>query len=127
MSDKEGVRVNPDEGEGAKFGRKQFDAVSKSKTWIGALAMAVTAIVTVWWAHKRPHSGSLFYAEIALLVMWVLVPPIWFNIDWYYWDVNPNSKLPRKEQFDDFKHSQDLARNLWVAIAGLLTVLLFKP
>jgi hypothetical protein len=81
---------------------------------LSAIAGAVTLFVLlIWkldWIPRWPVS--------ALLVLWTVVPPIWFLYEWSQW--TPPTAETFDQEFKRFKYSQDLAKILWAGIALLL-------
>ena len=59
-----------------------------------------------------------------LLVLWTIIPPAWFWAEYQLiWQTADEDK---RGDFDKFKHSQELSRNIWLAFVGLLLALYFK-
>jgi hypothetical protein len=64
--------------------------------------------------------------QLVLLVIWSLVPPVWFWFEFYFqylrhWEQNT---LPPRD-FDVFKHGQDVSAKIWIAVSSVLLVLYF--
>jgi hypothetical protein len=53
-----------------------------------------------------------------LFALWTIVPPIWFLFEWRRFGYTT------KQDFDDFKYSQELARNVWIGIGALIGILI---
>lgn len=72
--------------------------------------------------HAETHNlfGDWTLREIRGLYLgaFVIFPPIWFFFDFVL--TNPSSS-----NLDRFKHLQELARNIWLAVASVLTGLFF--
>ncbi len=84
------------------------------------LAVACIAIMLNYdWAHWNDKLG----AKLALLLAG-LAPPgyLWFEFN-VIWKNAPNDQRPPLEEFI---HSQEIARDLWIAFAGLITLLYFQ-
>jgi len=79
------------------------------------IASVLLAAGSLWFGTRGlcPESGPYVVA------FWVLVPPIFFWIDWVWFSSELNS--PTKREFA--KHTHDLARNIWIAFAGILAYL----
>src|SRR5215475_6636125 len=76
----------------------------------GAGTMLVLLIWKLDWIPRWPVS--------ALLVLWTIIPPIWFLYEWSLWTRPTNGTFD--EVFKQFKYSQGLAMTFWAAIALLL-------
>ena len=50
---------------------------------------------------------------------WTLLPPIFFWVDWTFFCDDLD-----KDELAAVKHTHDLARNIWLALIGVLVVLL---
>lgn len=98
--------------------RKYFIAYSTVIFIIIACACILIMLQYNWahWNHKLA-------AKIALLLSG-LFPPIylWFEFNWL-WKNAPNDERPPLEVI---KHSQEIARDLWIAFVGLITLLYFS-
>ena len=55
--------------------------------------------------------------------IWVLFPPIFFWIHWVWF----SDELKTQQTQDFVKHSHDLSRNIWIALAGILAYLFGIP
>jgi hypothetical protein len=55
--------------------------------------------------------------RVLFLAIWVIGPPVWFWIEYFYlfrvWG--------KADKFDEFKHGQDLSAKIWLGIVALLT------
>jgi hypothetical protein len=58
------------------------------------------------------------------LILWTVLPPVWFWVENHMiWQTaNPDER----GDFETFKHSQELSRNIWLAFVGILIALYFK-
>ena len=66
--------------------------------------------------------------KAALLLFWVLVPPVWFWFEYFFlyrYDplILPNGDA--KPDWDNFKYGQDLSAKIWLALVTALTILYF--
>lgn len=82
--------------------------------------------------HFEPKKWQRRVTGIFLL-LWTVLPPIWFWIDYFVlWkhETLPGEKHPREAheaatlRFEQFKHGQELSRNIWLAIVALLAAYL---
>jgi len=83
------------------------------------LAVAILIAATVWalvgyFLKCRPF---LLYV---LFVVWALGPPAWFAFEYFCLFRRHRAKV----DFEHFKHGQDTMAKVWVAIVGLLAILL---
>jgi hypothetical protein len=85
----------------------------------GGVASAVIAVLSVL-AGIIPTStlGPLSHDNLGKLLIgfWVIAPPVFFWVDWVAF-------LPAQADRDVAKHTHDLARNIWLALVGILAVL----
>lgn len=56
------------------------------------------------------------FAAYILVGAWAILPPIWFIYDWSNFDTT-------KGNLEHFKYSQELARNVWVALVVVLAAI----
>ena len=55
-----------------------------------------------------------------ILAAWAVLPPLWFILEyWLLFDRNRESSV----EFTAFRHSQTLARNLWLGLLAFLAAL----
>ena len=89
--------------------------------WLSLSAVGITLIVLAWayWNNKIGRSADHSVSPILALLFgsWVIVPPFWFLWEWHAWD-------PQECTFEELKYGQELARNLWIAVAAALGLLL---
>jgi hypothetical protein len=92
------------------------------RLWVSAAWVLLTAVMLVgmsyrpWWRWKLPPKNNSLMR--VLTVAWILGPPLWFIVEFgLLWD----GKHPSPE---DFKYGQELARNVWIAVAAALGALL---
>ena len=76
------------------------------------VAIVVTAGLLLAW---KCGALDIFWMKV-LLCAWAVAPPFWFLLDWHLFEYETT------EQFEEFKHSQELARNLWAGVIVLLAV-----
>jgi hypothetical protein len=53
---------------------------------------------------------------LGLAFFWSIAPPIWFLYDWC-------ATTEKEEELEKFKYSQEVSRNIWLGIVGLLIFL----
>ena len=108
------------------WGRSKIKQLRTILTCWGVFAFLVTVVVVVIGAFQHPMQNWVSVAARFLFLVWALVPPLWFILEWHYWEPDSKDTSDRKSQFDDFKYSQDLARYVWAAALVLLVTLLLK-
>jgi hypothetical protein len=81
--------------------------------FVSVVAIGVTVIWVIAW---KFCPLDIWWMRI-LLGLWMTVPPLWFLLEWTLF------KYQAKQEFDDFKHSQDLAGKLWAGVLAFLTLL----
>jgi len=90
---------------------------------------AVAALVTLFGLLRWGSDPEKHFRWLAVLwVFWVLVPPIWFLIEWAAFDCDPATKgcLDHMRSFEDLQYSQELASKVWIAGSLVLGALLKK-
>jgi hypothetical protein len=61
-----------------------------------------------------------------MLGFWLIVPPIYFWFDYFVlWRWENIQSPPLGLTLEQFKHGQDLSRNLWLALVTLLAGLVW--
>ena len=81
-----------------------------------ALAVLATIVaIAIFWSPGS--SGKPSVPLVIILGLWLVGPPIWFV--WEWWIRQPLDD----DAFARFKHSQELTRNLWLAVAAFLALL----
>ena len=78
--------------------------------------MAVALVVTVPTVIYSYTHCDLRPARV-LLLLWLLVPPLWFNFEYHFFFKHDRCK---EKCFEVFKHNQHLAGAMWVGIAASL-------
>jgi hypothetical protein len=67
-------------------------------------------------ARETGKHTPLSRAAGIIIGIWVICPPLWFFLEWAYFS--------HGQQLEEFKFSQELARNFWVALVVLLAAIL---
>ena len=80
-------------------------------TVISIIAVFIT-IVLVIINNQSPNISNKKIINV-LLISWILIPPFWFLTEWWLWGPSASDK----DNFEEFKYSQELARNVWVAMS----------
>jgi hypothetical protein len=88
----------------------------KIAQWISGGAFGVTLVLLVAFEVKEFDIGTK-----VLAAAWLIVPPLWFMFEWQFLWKGPTIGA----EFDSFKHSQELAKNLWAGVAALLGLSIF--
>ena|SRR5437660_1200 len=66
--------------------------------------------------------NSLGKWKAAVLVFWILAPPVWFWLEYFgVYRYGANAKL----NFEYYKHQQDISSKVWLALVTVLTILYF--
>ncbi|HEX7158675.1 MAG TPA: hypothetical protein VF214_06660 [Edaphobacter sp.] len=101
----------------------------KSARWVmGFVAsgfMVVSILFGIWFGFGKgfdPRDWAKV-AQAVVLGIWVIAPPIWF---WYeYFFLYPDTNITPKPSLDEFKHGQEQASKIWLALVTLLLGLYF--
>jgi hypothetical protein len=103
-----------------------FDAMgSNMRRCIRLTVSAIGVIGTLVWIGKNwPLPGGLLPTDpqaksslVILFALWTVLPPLWFLLEWAV-------LFKPTDNFEHFKYGQELARNLWIAIAALIGLLI---
>lgn len=84
------------------------------------VALAVVSIILAILIRTRGAKPIWAYL---LVGAWVLIPPIWFRVEFTFW-------RPSHEELEIFKYGQELSRGIWVALVVALigiTGIKWKP
>lgn len=100
----------------------------KDPKWIhpvGTLATIVCILSLVFsaWGFGKgfdPHD-PVKVAQVVVLCVWVLVPPIWFSLEKHL----RRKELETDHAFERFKYAQELASKIWLSVVTVLLVLYF--
>jgi hypothetical protein len=95
----------------------------------GAIFAVVSLGLGFYWLHKQSKLSTseadredVRVAKSLILGAWVLLPPLWFFIEYIYfyrWWGKP-------ECFEAFKYAQDLGSKGWAGMVAVLGVLFFS-
>ena len=100
-------------------GPLNVNAFYKSRGFIAYGAGVFFALLAPWLlVFARADRQWCVYA----LVFTIVVPPAWFFCEYFY--VADRDELSKDKNFDHFKYSQDLGSKFWVAMIGLLYLVL---
>lgn len=91
--------------------------------WLLAIAGAVVTVVVVVWLQPGASGTQSKHPLVwALLAGWVIVPPMWFLAEWAYWAPQRGGQALEeyKQAVEDFKYTQQLSREVWLAVAVAL-------
>jgi len=88
-----------------------FTIPPKAWVWAATISVVVAIALRLQW----PTEKKLF--SYILVGAWTLVPPIWFLYDWCKFEPKDASN------FEHFKYSQELARNIWLALIVVLAAI----
>jgi hypothetical protein len=97
-------------------------------------AAVTLLIVSIWLFIGSPKQGCLFQFARFLTLLWAVLPPSWFFLEWWAWappspeagSENPVpdvAKRPAVDAFNEFKYTQEVAAKIWIGFAGVLAVL----
>jgi hypothetical protein len=94
---------------------------------LGVLAIVASGVFAHWgWGVNIRDGGRTKLAQVIVVFLWTIVPPMWFWIE-YNWLFKPAYSLADKDRFDGFKYQQDLSSKIWIAaVSGLLMLYFWK-
>jgi hypothetical protein len=93
------------------------------RLWVSGIWVLATVVMLIWaFGGCNPRKWTLppktDWRIRALTVAWIVGPPLWFILEFaFFWD----GEHPKPEEF---KYAQELARNVWIAVAAALGALL---
>lgn len=92
----------------------------------GAVVLVLLAIWTVLYFAKNTPKPSLGIA--CVVVLWALVPPVWFFLEYYGIDHNWLSNLPvaKDVELASVKDYADYASKIWAAVLASVLFLVRK-
>ncbi|KMP11914.1 hypothetical protein UR09_02280 [Candidatus Nitromaritima sp. SCGC AAA799-A02] len=83
---------------------------AKIRKFLGPF-LAVAGLLYTYRSHLNDCPHAVIFAA------WAVLPPVWFILEYrFLFDRNRESSI----DFEAFKHSQTLARNLWVGFLAFL-------
>ena len=86
----------------------------------------ILAAASLGWAVRLRTTGVAIEERktpsYVLLALWVLVPPVWFFVEFHY--LHPGIHHRDAFELSRVMQSQDLARNIWLAFVVVLAVAL---
>ena len=94
-----------------------------------AIGIALTVISLVLGLLHRFILPYFFHTQFSawvghsMVALWIIGPPLWFSIEWW-WASNPSSSWHRsKEDLEILAHTHEVTRNVWVAFVVILAAL----
>ena len=93
----------------------------------GVLA-ALALIGSLWfaqygWGEKLEAGNPIKVCQAAIVVAWLLGPPIYFWFEYFY--LYKNSTAANKPDLETFKYGQDVSSKIWIATTSALLALYF--
>tara|TARA_B100000315_G_scaffold255670_1_gene299648 strand:- start:18402 stop:18794 length:393 start_codon:yes stop_codon:yes gene_type:complete len=102
-----------------------------SKTWKCILTLAIIFAgivyggITICKIFNEPSSSSKPEWAKNALIIWAVVPPLWFWFDYFFiWKTENLKDDPIA--LEKFKYGQSVSRNVWLAFVVLLAAFYFK-
>lgn len=101
--------------------------------WFTGTVVALALIYSLYlarqgWGVSLPHDGGDWPRvkkwQLAVLIGWTLVPPLWLIAEFFF-VYNPRFGLRPPIDFELFKYSQDLSAKAWLAVSSTLLILYF--
>ena len=76
---------------------------------------------------KFDKTSDLKIAQVVVLLIWILAPPLWFWFEYYflYKKLGPPSNGPFKLGLDEYKHGVDVSSKIWLALVTVLLAMYF--
>ena len=73
---------------------------------------------------QKVESGGIKIAQVIVLVLWTLVPPIWFWAEYIFLFRDAFPEVT-EQKLNELKTQQDLSSKIWIATASVLLILYF--
>lgn len=90
--------------------------------WLGSI-FAFSTVVAVAWTFIFDKERLKDFV-LPFLVIWTVVPPMYFWFDYFVlWRLEMKRGSTQFADFSEFKHGQELSRNLWLAIVAVLAAI----
>jgi hypothetical protein len=112
------------------FGWKDFNASDRVRFclgWLGVILAASTIVVVACGLlnySAESQKEQLKRLVLGPLVFWTLVPPMFFWFDYFVlWHLDKASDDRQFADLSEFKHGQDVSRNLWLAMVAVLAAI----
>lgn len=73
----------------------------------------------------KPQEENLTkISDLLVFCLWAIGPPLWFLFE-YAWVYSTKNYKINQSYFDDFKYTQGLAANVWIAVFVVNAFILF--
>jgi hypothetical protein len=106
----------------AKVDCRNFESPGASQT-DPCKVEAPTKAGTTPLANEEKHLTSVGFQKSVLIFIWVLVPPIWFWLE--YFGIWRYEEAKARQNLEDLKYGQELAAKIWLAAITALGILYF--
>jgi hypothetical protein len=97
------------------------NAVVSITAWSSAILFCLT--VRFLLTNKLADSQAAKDEAFPFLLLWAVFPPVWFWAEHHL--IWATATKDERGDFDEFKHSQELGRNIWLALLGIIVGLYF--
>jgi len=106
--------------------RSIIDNVRCVLGWIATIVAGATLVYVVCIRLRSSTFKATDYPLVfVFLALWTIVPPAFFWFEYYVvW--KPEQRRNPTQSLDEFKHGQELSRNVWLAVLAFLTLAVFK-
>lgn len=89
---------------------------------VAGIIAVLTFTFALWWLFSSPGCKANWkWLGQWLAAIWAVGPPVYFFFEWWSWA--PRNPADRKTEFEEFKHSQDVAAKVWIGFAATLAVI----
>jgi hypothetical protein len=88
-----------------------------SGVWVAAFFVVGYIVASFCYGQGTLAQGKVW--QKVMLAIWVVLVPSWFLFDFYFlYD-------QKQDPFEEYKHSQVLSKNFWIAVGLLMTAICF--
>ena len=113
---------------GRKLRGNPIDRIRFYAGWAASIFAVITLVVLGVNAPPIPSASErLKTIALPFLAVWTVVPPMYFWFDYFVlWHIETKHNTGQFASLDEFKHGQELSRNLWLVIVALLAALYYS-
>jgi hypothetical protein len=110
-------------------GRRIFIDTDRARFYLGwaASVLAVLTVASIAWKYQYgpgKDKENLKRLVLPWLAFWTVVPPMFFWFDYFVlWHIEKERGAGNFVDLSEFKHGQELSRNLWLAVVAVLAAI----
>jgi hypothetical protein len=124
---RDNVRSQSSEGE-YTLSKKKWKYWHIAISWISGIVAPASLAFAYWgFADKFAKDSPVKVAQAIILVIWIVVPPVWFWFEFFflYLPLTRDPDRPFKMSWDEYKFAVDVSAKIWLALVTALLGLYF--